>query len=254
VRRRIGEDTLSCCEAMSHRSAAISASWAAVHRRPLTYARLRPVRPRRISPWAGCTTRRTTSSRSLGIPGRLELGAARDPGSMLEERLHLGLVGPAADEIGARSAPEDERQRVDQHRLAGAGLAGDTLKPGASSSTSRSMRTMLRTVSWTSTPRTYRPEHSRRVSRVELRRRAFRRPPGTVRLTRSSGFTSLLALSVAMPSAAPKIRADFAQVSCEGHLRRDAVPSEREKKARRPRPRRRRSRRSRSARRTSRTA
>ena len=64
--------TLSCCDAMSHRSGAISASCVAVQSRPLTYARLRP------SAWM---TRRTTSSRSLGTPAASSFAAAREPGA-----------------------------------------------------------------------------------------------------------------------------------------------------------------------------
>lgn len=58
-------------------------------------------------------------------PRRVELRRGVRIRCDLEERLDLRLAGPGAHHIGPGPAPEDEPQRVDEHRLAGARLACD---------------------------------------------------------------------------------------------------------------------------------
>ena len=51
-------------------------------------------------------------------------------GIAIEERLDAGAPGAGADERRVRASAANQQQRVDQQRLAGAGLAGDRREPG----------------------------------------------------------------------------------------------------------------------------
>jgi hypothetical protein len=54
---------------------------------------------------------------------RIEPGNGPGPRRNLEQGLDLGLIGPCPQYLGAYSAPENERQRVNEDRLARAGFA-----------------------------------------------------------------------------------------------------------------------------------
>ena len=65
-----------------------------------------------------------------GQPRGQELRGDARTGRKLEERLDLGLVGTTAHQLRARARAEDEGERVDQHRLSRARLAGHHVETG----------------------------------------------------------------------------------------------------------------------------
>ena len=78
---------------------------------------------------SGHTRRASTiSSASAGdalVKRRLELRRAR------EDALDIRLGGARADDPAARAAAQQQIERVGEHRLAGAGLAGEDVQAGA---------------------------------------------------------------------------------------------------------------------------
>ncbi len=109
----------SCWPKNASRRAPTAASSAAVTERPWRYARVRPA----------AVTRRasTSSSESSGSRSRQrgKLGIAGNRLGHREDALDIGLLGARADDAPARLAAEQQIECVRQHRLAGAGLAGD---------------------------------------------------------------------------------------------------------------------------------
>ena len=89
-----------------------------------------------------------------GDARRVQLGRRPGPGDQLEERLDLGLVGARSRTSSGRARPPSTSDRASTSIDFPAPVSPvRTLKPGASSSTRRSMSTMLRTVSCASTGR-----------------------------------------------------------------------------------------------------
>ena len=72
-------------------------------------------------------------ARTGGQPGREvgELRIVEDPVGKLERALHPGLIGARPDDLWPRAAPHQEVERVREHGLAGAGLAGDRVEARA---------------------------------------------------------------------------------------------------------------------------
>ena len=102
----------------------------------------------RPGPPAGRRARARRDARRLELRGR-----RRDPAGQLEEGLDLGLLGPARTRSGRARPPRTSDKASTTIDLPAPVSPVTTLKPGASSSTRRSMRTTLRTVSWASTAR-----------------------------------------------------------------------------------------------------
>ena len=102
-----------CCPWISTSAAPRSASAAAVASWPPIRARLRPSAPTR------------PRQDDLAV-----LGPLLGPGGRVEPRLDLGRRRARADELRARRAAERERDADRDHRLAGAGLAGEDGEPG----------------------------------------------------------------------------------------------------------------------------
>ena len=75
-----------------------------------------------VGPRATVGPTRRASTSSLASAGSCSL---RRPSRELEHAFDVGLRGAWSDDPGARPPAEQEIQRVGQHRLAGAGLAGD---------------------------------------------------------------------------------------------------------------------------------
>jgi hypothetical protein len=87
----------------------------------LTKARWRPER---------ASSRRITSSpapaRARPLRGRPPRPARRD----LEHGLDRGRLGVGADDVGLGAGSADQEDRVEEHRLAGAGLTSEHVEPG----------------------------------------------------------------------------------------------------------------------------
>ena len=67
-----------------------------------------------------------------GIAGEVALGEPALPGSWnVELGRQLGALGAFAHHAGVAAAAEQELERIDQDRLAGAGLAGEHGEAGA---------------------------------------------------------------------------------------------------------------------------
>ena len=60
-----------------------------------------------------------------------QLGLLEQPRGKLEDSLDVGLAGARAHDSGPRLAPQEQVERVRQHGLPGAGLAGDRGEPAA---------------------------------------------------------------------------------------------------------------------------
>ena len=65
-----------------------------------------------------------------GEPGVVEHGRHRTAGLDVEHRLDGGGLGVGADDVGLGASPPDQQDRVDEHGLAGAGLAGQDVEAG----------------------------------------------------------------------------------------------------------------------------
>ena len=100
-----------------------------VHERPAPRLRFLSF----LSP--ACTTRRMTSSplppsKAQGTPAASSFAATRDPGSISKSASTSASDSPVRDDVRPRPPPEDERERVDDHRLAGPGLAREDVEAG----------------------------------------------------------------------------------------------------------------------------
>ena len=63
-------------------------------------------------------------------PGLVERGRDRTPRRYLEHRFHGRRLGVGADDVGLGAGAADEEDRVEKHRLSGAGLSGEHVEAG----------------------------------------------------------------------------------------------------------------------------
>ena len=126
----------SCWPWISTASAPMSRSSPAGTLAPPTKARLPP---------SLFSVRRTISGSPGSSVDALLVRAARSPGGPAAARFRRRPTPRPARPDQRRVGPRAERQaeRVEQDRLAGAGLAGEHAKPGSNSSSSRSTSTIL---------------------------------------------------------------------------------------------------------------
>ena len=115
-------DWVSCWPWRSTSSAPSSPSTAAVVGLPFTHARERP---------SAETSRRTTSRPSSTSRPSASIARAGEPVHALEGALDDRLGRAGTNAAARRPLAEQQRERVDQHGLAGAGLAGEHVEPGA---------------------------------------------------------------------------------------------------------------------------
>ena len=115
-------DWVSCWPCRSTSSAPSSASTAAVVGLPFTQARDRP---------SAETSRRTTSRPSSRSRPSASIARRSDPVDVLEHALDDRRGAPGPDRSARRPARRAAGERVDEHRLARPGLAGQHVEAGA---------------------------------------------------------------------------------------------------------------------------
>src|SRR5450432_426849 len=243
-------ETLSCCDAMSHKSTPSSVSCAAVQRRPLTYARLRlSCRPAPSASRLAWTTRLTTSSRSTGNPAETSFADTLDAGASSKSASTSASSAPLRTSSGRARAPSTSDSASTSIDLPAPVSPVTTLKPGESSSSSRSINTIFRTLSWASTTGRGRARqgHERAPLRAKVKEKSRERCRGHLTSSRASpgaregpltydgDFHYPACGSASSSRAANQSLFRHVAPQNDGHLRRDAVTTHLEKEAPGPR-------------------